>query len=114
MGKVWAMVLTYYHPDKPYRNALRSDVMLYKTEAEAVDALNGIIRDGWVTEVVSYDSDGSVLLALLADCPGHTDDGHGSPEHSRCYYSEDRHLAWEYYAEGHCHRGEVKELEVPE
>lgn len=112
MRKVWALVLTYDHPDKPYRNVLRSCVKLYKTEAEAVNALNDVIRNDWATVVVSYDSDGSVLLVDLADYP--EDDSHGGPMHSQCYYSKDRHVAWAYYAGGRGHRGEVKELEVPE
>lgn len=111
MRKVWAMVLTYYYPDESYKDTLSTYVKPYKTEAEAVDALNGIIRDDWTTEVPANDDSGD--YDLLADCPGYVED-HGTPKYSSCYYSEDRHLAWAYYTEGHGYRGEVKELEVPE
>lgn len=107
---MWAVVVTFHYGDECYRDELYTDVKLYKTRAEAILKLEGIIRHDWTTEVPARDE--SETYESLADRPGYPEDD--TPKHSECHYSEDKDVAWAFYTDGHGYKGEVIELEVPE
>ena len=99
--KRWLVKVGYCYPSEAPRDTLEMDVRIFKSEAEAVEALNGIIREYWTAETE---------YGALADCRGRSQGESGKWDDWS--YSEDGKLAWCFFGDGHGYKGEVKEVEI--
>jgi len=105
---MWMVKVSYYYSDEPPRDSLETDVKICKTEQEAINKLNDIIRDDW-TATVEVEGEEK----MLADCPGYTNDEENS-KYADCRYTEDKKLAWSFFSDGHGYKGQVVPVKIEE